>query len=154
MDSIIKFEDNEEKKEMNLRVIRRSFKDYYVSDYTDVFPCCSVYQSNDKNEWEKCDIFGPLFILSVNNIRFPVIYILNAATFVDPENFQLIFDPARIKINKNDKKIFFELETGQKYCVSAYTANDAQSIYNILSKSFNYSHDPTFKHLLNRFTKH
>lgn len=154
MSTIIKFEDNEEKKEMNLRVIRRAFKDHYVSDYSAVFPCCSVYQSNDSNEWEKCDIFGPLFVLSVNNIRLPVLYILNSASFVDPENFQLIFDPARIKINKDDKKLYFELDTKQKYCISAYSAADAQSLYNILSKTFNYSHDPTFKHLMNRFVRH
>lgn len=153
MDPIIKFEDNKEKKEMNLRVIRRTFLDYYVTDYLAVFPCCSVYQSNDKNAWEKCDIFGPLFVLSVNELAYPILYILNAATFVDPENFKLIFNNDQIKVNKDEKKIYFELLSGQKYCILTYSINDAQTLYNILSRNFNYSQDPTFKHIMHCFPK-
>ncbi|KAK8866851.1 hypothetical protein M9Y10_009819 [Tritrichomonas musculus] len=153
MKSPIIFEDNQEKKDMNLRVIRRTYHEHDVIDYSAVLPCCSVYQTNN-NEWQKCDIFGPLFILSAKDINLPILYILNTVSFDNPENFQLIFDPTTLNVCIEEKKVFFENNnTTQKYCISAYSNDDAQTLYNIISKTYNYSHDPTFKHLLYRFPR-
>ena len=149
------FEDNQEKKDMNLRVIRRTCKEHNVLDYSAVLPCCSVYQTNKKNEWEKCDIFGPLFILSASDISFPILYILNTVSIDDLVNFQLIFDPCSVSISMEDKKIFFKIcNTEKNYCISTYSSADAKSLFDTLSRTYSYTHDPTYKHLSHYFSKH
>ncbi|OHT05505.1 hypothetical protein TRFO_26780 [Tritrichomonas foetus] len=169
----IVFKDDEEKKATNLRVIRRILSDT-VLDYDLVIPACSVYQAF-KNEWQKLRIYGPLFVLSLSDFPQPLIFILNTTSFDNPENFRLMYDRETSSIRNDGAKVFIKIKENnnnstKQFCISADSPNDGHMLASCLLKSqggfspfyrraapadgsFDFTKDPTVRHLFKAFTK-
>ena len=104
------------KKEYNLRVLKRVFSPH-VMDYTVSFTESSVYSfSHLKNEWDKLQVFGALFILRLSGIENPFVFVLNRGSYIDPKDFHLEIPPTA-QIFINDTQIFIKLERNVQYCI-------------------------------------
>ena len=146
------FENNNLKKEMNLRVLKKAFPEQ-ILDYSLVIPKCSIYQVNENDQWEKIDIFGSLFVLSVSETPMPVIIILNAQSFARHQNFHLIVNSITSCISHNGNKVFIKLlDRSLTYCISTNSNDDALNLLQALScASVTTFSDPTVQHLIRSF---
>jgi hypothetical protein len=144
------FDSWEGKKAMNLRVLQHLFSPS-VQDYTLSIPDSSVFVLVGEG-WKKLQVSGPLFVLQLNEMQDPVVFVLNAG-FERIENYHITVPLWATKIHVDAQKVYLKMDGTRMVMFATDSIQSALDLAMAL-QSFvpmfgdKPAFDPTYSHLM------
>ena len=120
----ISFESFPERDQKNLRVLRKYFDPAVIRSLL-VLPDVSVYHHTDA-DWERLQISGPLFVLSVNGCCYPYLFLMNNQCFKNTADFDLPV-PTRFRSYVDGTKFYLDVY-GDMYLFACERKRDAAKL--------------------------
>lgn len=147
--------DESKKRKININALQKISP--LIDNYIDAFRLCTVYSFNqEKNEWEKNQVNGPLFLCTIQTQKYLTLIILNETPYIDPKDYILNIKPS-FKILLKENQVYFHKDDGKDICVSCNSEKEAEKLYEDIKKYAKYKEnenlmreipDVTFKHAL------